>query len=62
MHNQNIELRPEQCELAWILHLARELGNNTSELMDMYYDNEVVSYISKNQIFLERTKHIKVNY
>ena len=49
------------CELIWLRSLARELGFNVKEPMQMHCDHQAAIYIASNPVFHERTKHIEVD-
>ena len=49
------------CELIWLRSLARELGFNVKEPMQMHCDNQAAIYIASNPVFREMTKHIEVD-
>ena len=50
------------CDFIWLKHLIQELRFGKDEQMNLIYDNQVALYITSNQVFYERTKHIKVDY
>ena len=49
------------CELIWLRSLARELGFNEKEPMQMHCDNQAAIYIASNPVFHERTRHMEVD-
>ena len=50
------------CELVWLKHLLQELRFGKDEQVKLICDNQAALHISSNQVFHERTKHIKVDY
>ena len=48
-------------ELLWLRWLLKDLGVSTSSATPLYYDNQNVIHIAHNDVFHERTKHIKID-
>ena len=49
-------------ELLWLRWLLTDLGVSTSFATLLYCDNQSVIHIAHNDVFHERTKHIKIDY
>ena len=48
-------------EILWLQWLLKDLGVSTSSTTPLYCDNQSAIHIVHNEIFYERTKHIKIN-
>ena len=48
-------------EAFWLKGLSRDLYDDL-KLMALYYDSHSAFYLTKDQIFYERTKHIDIRY
>ena len=48
-------------KLLWLRWLLKDLGVSTSSTTPLYCDNQSAIYISHNDVFHERTKHIEIN-
>ena len=48
-------------ELLWLRWLLKDLGVSTSSATPLYCDNQSAIHIAHNDIFHERTKHIKID-
>ena len=48
-------------ELLWLRWLLKDLGVSTFSVIPLYYDNQSAIYIAHNDVFHERTKHIKID-
>ena len=48
-------------ELLWLRWLLKDLGVSTSSATPLYCDNQSVIHIAHNDVFHERTKHIKID-
>ena len=48
-------------ELLWLRWLFKDLGVSTSSATLLYCDNQSVIHITHNDVFHERTKHIKID-
>ena len=48
-------------ELLWLQWLLKDLGVSTSSATPFYCDNKSTIHIAHNDIFHERTKHIKID-
>lgn len=48
------------CEVIWLKSLLTNFGVIQYSAINLYYDNLSATYICKNSIFHERTKHIKM--
>ena len=48
-------------ELIWLRLLLKDLGVSTSSTTPLYCDNQNIIYITHNDVFHERTKHIEIN-
>jgi len=49
------------CELQWLSYLLQDLHLPLSQPATLYYDNKSALQIASNQVFHERTKHIKID-
>ena len=49
------------CEMMWRKSLLWELEFSEDGLMHMQSDNQVATYITSNQVFHERIKHIEMD-
>ena len=49
-------------ELLWLRWLLKDLGMSTSSATPLYCDNQSAIHIAHNDVFHERTKHIKIDY
>lgn len=50
------------CELVWLKLVLAKLGFTVKAPMPMQCDNQAAMFIAHNPTFLERTKHIEVDY
>ena len=48
-------------ELLWLRWLLKDLGVSTSSTTTLYCDNQSAIQIAHNDVFHERTKHIKID-
>ena len=48
-------------ELLWLQWLLKDLGVSTSSTTSLYCDNQSVIHITHNDVFHDRTKHIKID-
>ena len=48
-------------ELLWLRWLLTDLGVSTSSATPLYCDNQSAIHIAHNDVFHERTKHIKID-
>ena len=48
-------------ELIWLRWLLKDLGVSTSSATHLYCDNQSAIHITHNDVFHERTKHIKID-
>ena len=48
-------------EFLWLRWLLKDLGVSTSSASPLYCDNQSAIHIAHNDVFHERTKHIKIN-
>ena len=48
-------------ELLWLRQLLTDLGVSTSSATPLYCDNQSAIHIAYNDVFHERTKHIKID-
>ena len=48
-------------ELLWLRWLLKDLGVSTSSATPLYCDNQSAIHIAYNDVFHERTKHIKID-
>ena len=48
-------------EFLWLRCLLKDLGVSTSSTTPLYCDNQSAIRITHNDVFHERTKHIKIN-
>ena len=48
-------------ELIWLRWLLKDLGVSTSSATPLYCDNQSAIHITYNDVFHERTKHIKID-
>ena len=48
-------------ELLWLRWLLTDLGVSTSSATPFYCDNQSAIHIAHNDVFHERTKHIKID-
>ena len=48
-------------ELLWLRWLLKDLGVSTSSATTIYCDNQSAIHIAYNDVFHERTKHIKID-
>nr|CAN70361.1 hypothetical protein VITISV_033646 [Vitis vinifera] len=48
-------------ELIWLRWLLKDLGVSTSSATPLYCDNQSAIHIAHNDVFHERTKHIKID-
>ena len=48
-------------ELLWLRRLLKDLGVSTSSATPIYCDNQNAIHITHNDVFHERTKHIKID-
>ncbi|WKA04854.1 hypothetical protein VitviT2T_022853 [Vitis vinifera] len=48
-------------ELLWLRWLLKDLGVSTSSATPLYCDNQSAIHIAHNDVFHERTKHIKID-
>ena len=48
-------------ELIWLRWLLKDLGVSTSSATPLYCDNQSAIHITHNDVFHERTKHIKID-
>ena len=48
-------------ELLWLRWLLKHLGVSTSSATPLYCDNQSAIHIAHNDVFHERTKHIKID-
>ena len=49
-------------KLLWLWWLLKDLGVSTSSTTPLYCDNQSTIHIAHNDVFHERTKHIKIDY
>lgn len=49
------------CESVWIKHLLQELQFYEIQPMKLYCDNKTNFHIASNQVFHDKTKHIKID-
>jgi len=49
------------CERVWLKQFLRELQFGDVTQMTLICDNQAALHISSNHVFLERTKHIKID-
>ena len=50
------------CELVWLRWLLADLGAPQPTATPLYCDNHSAIYITHNDVFHERTKHIEIDY
>ena len=48
-------------EFLWLRWLLKDLGMSTSSATPLYYDSQSAIHIAYNDVFYERTKHIKID-
>ena len=48
-------------ELLWLRWLLKDLGVSISSATPLYCDNQSAIHIAHNDVFHERTKHIKID-
>ena len=48
-------------ELLWLRWILKDLGVSTSSATSLYCDNQSAIHIAHNDVFHERTKHIKID-
>ena len=49
------------CDILWLKNLSLEFSFSNLGPMSMFCDNQFAIYITQNQEFYERTKHIEVD-
>ncbi|EOY09660.1 Uncharacterized protein TCM_025056 [Theobroma cacao] len=49
------------CELIWLKYLLFDFGISHDEPIVLYLDSQAAIHMSKNPVFHERTKHIKMD-
>jgi len=47
------------CEIIWLRWLLADMGVYLKDPTSLYCDNKSVIHITRNSIFVERTKHIE---
>lgn len=48
-------------EVIWLIFLLKDLGISHTKAVELFSDNQSTLHISKNQIYHEITKHVKVD-